>query len=109
MAVIAKAWNYDLCGRRRRRESGDISVFNPGRAGEPSRSVSFDGLYDDLGNYVSHYKLPINDQDDYVKGGFENFVTFLVDSDTDLTKLAPGFTVFDGTKLYAEWKYKPLR
>lgn len=76
-------------------------------AGEPSRSVSFDGLYDDLGNYVSHYKLPINDQDDYVKGGFENFVTFLVDSDTDLTKLAPGFTVFDGTKLYAEGSTTP--
>ena len=63
-----------------------------------STLVWFDGLLDSAGNRVTSEVLKTNN-DDYAD---YNYITILVDADTDLTKLAPVFSTGKGIKLYTD-------
>lgn len=63
-----------------------------------STLVWFDGLLDSAGNRVTSEVLKTNN-DDYAD---YNYITILVDADTDLTKLAPVFSTDKGIKLYTD-------
>ena len=64
--------------------------------------VNFTGLKSN-GNAVTHCMIEA-DEDSY---GEENYLTFLVNKDTDLTNLAPEFTTLTGIKLYTPGSSSP--
>ena len=63
-----------------------------------STLVWFNGLLDSEGNRVTSEVLE-NSDDDYAD---HNYITILVDADTDLTKLAPVFSTAKGIRLYTD-------
>lgn len=64
--------------------------------------VNFTGLKSN-GNAVTHCMIE-EDEDSY---GEENYLTFLVNKDTDLTNLAPEFITLSGIKLYTAGSSSP--
>lgn len=72
-----------------------VDALNSGTA------VHFHGLRDGEGNYVSTFAL----QDSYAES---NYIVYLVDEGTDLSRLAPEFYLsYDNLKLYAEGSAEP--
>lgn len=65
--------------------------------------ISFDGLNDRNGNRIESYTVPKN-HDSY---GENNYRAFLVKPDTDVSHLAPIFSVSDGINLYASGSSTP--
>lgn len=65
---------------------------------DDNTNVYFYGVKDAEGDYVNSYEIS-SDEDDYAD---HTYLTILVDSDADLTALAPEFSIVDGAVLYAE-------
>ena len=65
--------------------------------------VNFFGLKDSCGALIKNYIVK-TDEDSY---GDYNYLTILVDTDTDLTNLAPEFDLAEGVHLYTEGSRLP--
>lgn len=68
-----------------------------------STYVTFEGLRDANGYYIPSYVAEY-DEDSY---GEYNYLTILVDKDTDITNVAPTFSTIDGIKLYTAGSNTP--
>lgn len=76
---------------------------NPKNTLNSGTSVRFSGLKDSSGTDIASY-VAAYDEDSYAE---KNYLTILVDSNVDLTNLAPVFTTDDGIHLYASGSSSP--
>lgn len=79
--------------------TGENSMYAP----DSSAYVTFEGLMDEAGNPIGCHIVDAR-EDSY---GEFNYLTILVDADTDLSKIAPVFSTVDTVKLYAAGSSSP--